>query len=293
MNVLEAEIVSEQTGGGRWRFYPIGDLHVDAAATDRDKIKRYIARIAADPNAFWVCVGDLVDGTTPSHKWFEVGAVAPDVLVNMDRYVSHAMLELENLLAPLAKVPGVMIQGNHDIRHGGTLWSGLVWEIARRLNENHGGSVQYGGDECMVRLHVAPNTSAKNTQTGTYVYVIHAFHGAGGGMYPGGKVNRYENTIGKLTDADIMVRGHVHDSDIRIIPQYTVTRGRGRARLKEKRRAFITAPAFWPARKEGLNNYASRKGYPPNDDGILILNLECPDRRGKHDGRMWREELPL
>ena len=296
MNVLEVVIDAEPISAGRFRVYPIGDLHLDEKGVDRARLNAYIAKIAADPHAMWVLVGDLLSGTTPSHKWFTVGAVDPDVLLNMDRYLAHSMLELERVLEPLAAVPGIIIQGNHDLRHGGTLWSGLCWEIARRLNEKQGSArIQYGGDECIVRLKAKVNRYAKDDKGRNlhYVYVLHAHHGAGGGMYPGGKVNRYENTIGKLTDADVMIRGHVHDSDFRIVPIYTVTKKGAEPRLKTRHRAFITTPSFSPARSEGLNNYASQKGYPPSDEGIMFLNVELPVSSGRSDGKMWREELPI
>ena len=296
MNVLEVVVDTEPINGGRFRVYPIGDLHLDEAGVDRSRLDSYIAHIAADPYAMWVLVGDLLSGTTPSHKWFTAEAVEPDVLLNMDRYLAHSMLELERVLEPLAAVPGIVIQGNHDLRHGGTLWSGLCWEIARRLNDKQGSArIQYGGDECIVRLrakaHRYEGTKQKNLH---YVYVLHAHHGAGAGMYPGGKVNRYAHTIGLLTDADIMIRGHVHDSDLRIVPTYTVTKKGTTPRMKTRYRAFVTAGSFSPARTPGLNTYASQKGYPPSDEGVMYLNIDLPCKgAGGPDGKMWRSELPI
>ena len=280
MNVLEATVTPDPTDDGRWNFYPIGDPHLDAAATDRKRLEQYIAHIARDPHAFWICVGDLLDGTTPDHRWFEIQAVDRDVLLNMDKYVSYCLLELEGVFAPLKNKPGVILQGNHDIRQGGTMWSGLAWELARRIG------AQYGGDECMVRVRV-PNRPNRNT---AYMWTIHAHHGVGGGLLPGGKLNRHVRDMSQLCDADIYVRGHVHDSMTRIQPIYTVNK-RGKARLATRYRAFVTAPAFWPTRKEGLNNYASRKGYPPTDDGLIYLECHSPSK--DHDGRIFRKECPF
>ena len=286
MNVLEISIDSEPVDYGRWRLYPIGDPHLDAAATDRKRLEQYIAHIAADPHAIWICVGDLLDGTSPHHRWFEVQAVDRDILLNMDKYVSYCLLELEAVFAPLRGIPGVMLQGNHDIRQGGTLWSGLAWELARRIG------AQYGGDECLIRV------SASTTQSrGNAITKIHAFHGAGGGLLPGGKLNRHIRDMSQLCDADIYVRGHVHDSMCRIQPIYSCNI-KGKARLQTRYKAFITAPAFWPTRKEGLNNYASRKGYPPSDPGLVYLerhnpNGGCQTDGSRHDGKIYRKECPF
>jgi hypothetical protein len=284
MNVLELTVETEPKDAGIWRLYPIGDLHVDSKMTDLDRLKKYIALVAADPHGMYVIVGDFVDGTTPSHHFFEPDVIVPDIMQNMSQYVAATMLMLERMLEPLKDTPGVVIQGNHDVRKGGTLWSGIAWEMARRLG------AEYGGDECLVRI----KASTPQKSRGNYVWVLHAFHGDGGGMYPGGKVNRFQNTVGHLTDADILVRGHVHDSDTRIVPLYSCTR-KGGARMVEKRRAYVTAPAFMRNRVEGVNSYASRKGYPPSDDGLIYLEVANPSiNKSKRDGTsMRRIEAPF
>jgi hypothetical protein len=284
MNVLEVDVPTEAVGRGAWRFYAIGDPHLDALATDRKRLEAYIAHIAADPHSMWVLVGDMLDGTTPSHRWFEVQAIEPTILMQMDRYISAALVELEAVFSPLKGTAGIILQGNHDMRKGGTLWSGLAWEMARRLE------VQYGGDEVLIRAKAPDGPPRPNR--GATSWTVHAFHGAGGGLLPGGKINRHVRDMSQLADADIYVRGHVHDSMCRIQPCYSITQ-RGTPRLITKYKAFITAPAFWPARTENLNSYPSRKGYPPSDEGLIYLECLNPRSTSNTGKRMVRHECPF
>ena len=290
MNVLEARIESEPVDGGKWRLYALGDLHIDSKLTDIERIKKFVRLIAADPHAYWIFVGDAVDGTTPSHHFFEPDLVVPDIMANMSQYVAATLVMLDRILEPLKRKPGLVIQGNHDLRKGGTLWSGISWELARRLDDGSG-LVAFGGDEALVRLKV----STPNKTRGDCIWVIHAAHGAGGGMYPGAKVNRFVNTVGHRTNADILVRGHVHDSDTRIVPVFDVTRKGPKPRLVKKHRAYMTAPSFMACAVEGVTSYASRKGYPPNDEGLIYLAVDNPTANGKAEnyGRIYRMEAPF
>ena len=278
MNVMSLDVGCDGKGRGAWRLYPIGDLHIDGRTTDQKRIRDYIEHIASDPCGIYVVVGDLIDGTTPSHRFFEPGTIRPEIVQEMGQYVHVMQEELVELFGPLAGKPGIFIQGNHDIRRG-IQWSGIVPAVASRIG------ARYGGDECMVRI-VAKDA----TGTGKCAWTLHAHHGAGGGMFAGGKTNRFANTVGQLVDCDIMVRGHVHDSDARITHSYDVSL-RGRARMVVRPHAFMTAPSFSPDRTEGVDNYASRKGYGPQDQGIMFLHCHNPRVDSGIDRKMYREEF--
>ncbi len=277
MNVMSMDVNSDGPGRGAWRLYPIGDLHLDGRSTDRQRIDEYIKFIAADPCSVYVVVGDLWDGTVSSHRFFEPSTIRPEVVMEMSRYVDLMAEELTELFAPLEGRPGIFIQGNHDIRRG-VEFSGIVGAVARRVG------ARYGGDECMARIVAKNATGSRST-----VWTLHAHHGAGGGMYPGGKVNRFQNTVGQLADCDIYIRGHVHDSDARIVHIYGISRT-GKPAMVKRPRAFLTAPSFSPDRTEGLNNYASRKGYGPQDQGITFLHCHNPRLDRDIPQAMYREE---
>lgn len=291
MNVLNVDLLSEAESTGKWRLYPIGDLHWDERTCNRDRFRRYRDLIAGDPNGMWICVGDYISGTTPGHPFYDPAttkALDPEVLVNMDKYVAWMLNELVAEMEPLADRPGIVLQGNHDTRRGIT-WSGLAWAIANRLGPN----VQYGGDEALIRVRASTPQKAR----GRCCWIIHAAHGAGGGMLPGGKLWRHQRDVTSLTTAAIAVRGHVHDSFCRVLYLYDVTRKGDNPRLVKVPRAFLTAPGFMEPRLENVNNYAATKTLPATDQGLVFLEVHNPrpfgDQNYSHQGRIYRRECPF
>ena len=280
MNVLSLSVQTEPgVGDGSFRIYPVGDIHIDLLKCDRQRLRAYIKLIASDPHAMYVLLGDLVDGTTIGHRFMELQVIRPDVLLNMNEYASALITELSLELEPLKDTPGVILQGNHDIRQG-VQYSGFAPEVARRVD------AQYGGDECLIRVMA----NGTNKTRGSTVWVVEAYHGAGGGQQPGAKINRQQRVQSLLTDADVSLSAHTHDSISRVVPTYTVSR-KGPVRLMERPRAFIIAPGFVRNRMEGVNDYASRKGLPPNDQGLVYL--ECINQRTNVDRKIIRHEAPF
>lgn len=257
----------------------MGDAHVDLRKCDRDRLNRFVKLVAKDPYGMWIAVGDFIDGTTPSHFFFEPATIAPDILEDMGQYVMACLMQCEKIFAPLKDRPGIVLQGNHDIRKG-IQWTGFAAELARRLG------AQYGGDECLVRVRADTTSETR----GASVWTVHAHHGSGGGMYKGGKVNRFLHTSVHRAQADIYCRGHVHDSDCLVLESANVSR-KGPAKLVMRKRAWLTAPAFVEQVSEGVHDYASRKCYPLNDTGIIFLELTNAGAKTPSDIR--RIEAPF
>ena len=286
MNVISLDVNADgAASGSKWRFYVIGDPHVDNVATDLPRLERYIKLISEDPHGVYVIIGDVVDGTTASHFFWDPRAVRDDVVLNQDEYIARMMLELEELFAPLKGKPGVVMCGNHDIRKGGTKWSGISWYLAQKLG------AQYGDYECLVRITARGRGAKTDTAKGRgIVWTAYCFHGAGGGMLPGGKVNRFQRDALITADADIYCRGHVGDNFIRILPRYGVTRKGNPPRLIERPVAQLTQGGFQKSRVENRITYVNRKGYTPTDETIYYLEITNPvpgrDRSNGHGGRI-------
>ena len=273
---MSMDVKTDGNKRGSFRLHVIGDLHLDSKTTDIKRLKDHVAFIAADPCSMYVVVGDLIDGTTPGHRFFAASTIRSEVLKEMGRYVDFMVEELIELFRPLDSRPGLFIQGNHDIRKG-IDYSGIVGRVAREVG------ARYGGDECMVRIN-APRPDG----TSNHVWKLYAHHGAGGGITAGAKTTRAQNTIGILALADIYVRGHVHDSDARIIHKVSVSSG-GAVRLTLHPSATLTAPSYAPTRTEGVCGYPGQKGLPPTDSGIIFFHCENP-RSGRYPKKIFREE---
>lgn len=280
---LELTVKTDFSGpqGGTFRIYPIGDIHLDNRGCDEDRLKEYLKLISSDPYCCWFILGDLIDGTTPDHRYFKASVVKPGDLQKMDDYVTWMTERLLAVLAPLKGIPGVVLQGNHDRRRTGLKWAGLSWSIAASLG------AEYGETEALVRLIVREKGSPHHRH-----WIVHAQHGAGGGYLPGGKINRFQHTATVTAEADIFLRSHLHDADARVIPRYALSlpRGSGKVYIRSKPIAYVTAASFKRPRTSGVCDYEGIQGIPPGDQGLWYL--ECVnERRGNEKHPLWEREI--
>jgi hypothetical protein len=128
MEALELTVTPEPIDTGKWRLYPIGDVHIDLKTCDRARVAKYLQVIADDPHGVWIFVGDAVDGTTPSHRWYEPNWIRDEFVLDMEHYGQLCLDACEKLFEPLKSRPGVVMRGNHDFRKDTTsAWSGSGW----------------------------------------------------------------------------------------------------------------------------------------------------------------------
>jgi hypothetical protein len=261
--VYLAEIERATTVDGAFHLYLIGDLHSDSLNFDEDRLKRYVAHIAKDPIAVAIFVGDGFEGHTPKHKHFDAGSIRRDYLNNMESYIKHSLEHNARLLSPLTKagVPLVVCEGNHDLMVDSVGYAAM---LADRCNAT------FLGGEGLIRVRTMSKHKKKGANAGgSYISVIHATHGWGGGRKKGGAVNNLLDTA-QWCDADIYVAGHVHSAYAGIQERIGVTRA-GPLRLKRRPVAFLRAPSFVRRAVEGVVGYAGRRGYGTSDDGLLWL----------------------
>lgn len=258
MYLLDVERKTVNTG--LFNLYAIGDLHADRREFDEARCRGYIKHVAGDPQAIAVFVGDALDGRIPGRKFFDADTVRPDFLGNLKSYVNYGLEVIEDLFRPLikAKVPLAIVSGNHDEYLEEI---GLSAEIVRRL----GGTARYLGGEGFIRVR---SGDLKNRPWTTVVY---ATHGTGGGKTAGPKVNAMQRYF-EWVDADVVMAGHVHDGDIRIIPSYGVQRS-DNLTLVKRPRVMYRAPSFVQRSIAGVVGYQGRKGYPSSDEGLMYIRV--------------------
>lgn len=265
---------------GVFQLHVIGDMHADRVEFDEERFKEHVKVIAKSPNPVCIVIGDLLDGRIPGRKHFDPDTVRLDFLSNLKSYVNHGLDVLDGYFKPLikAKVPTVFVVGNHDeyLEEIG-LTSAIVTRLAA-----YGRNVHYLGGEGFIRVQTghgnSPNGGARTT-------VIYSRHGSGGGKRPGPKVNQMQAEF-EWIDADIIVQGHVHDGDIRVIDAHTVTKS-GDPHLQIKKRAMFRAPGYVRRAVEGRVGYQGKKGYPATDTGLMYLNVD-PSKN-----RITRHELEI
>jgi predicted MPP superfamily phosphohydrolase len=250
------------TGAGIFTLYAIGDTHADRREYDEDRFARYIAHICDDPLSVAVFVGDALDGRIPGRKHFDADTVRLDFLGNLKSYVNHGLDVCERMFKPLikAKVPLVMVSGNHDEYLEEI---GFTAALCQRL----GPAARYLGGEGFIRLR----TGRYNKKSGGGMYVTKIY------ATPGPKVNAMQRTY-EWIEADVVMAGHVHDGDIRVIPSYTV-QSSGDLKLVESPRVMYRAPSFVKRAIAGVVGYQGKKGYPASDDGLQYIRVDPYARR--------------
>ena len=265
------DIERRTTGTGHVNIYAIGDTHADRREFDRERFDRYIAHICADPLAVAVFVGDALDGRIPGRKHFDPDAIRSDFLENLKSYVNHGLDVTAGMFRPLikAKVPLVLVSGNHDEYLEEI---GFTAALCQRL----GAGAHFLGGEGFIRLR-SGKPNPKSGTGGMYVTRIYATHGSGGGKTPGPKVNAMQRTY-EWIEAEVVMAGHVHDGDIRIIQSYTVPKV-DTLQLVTHPRVMYRAPSFVRRAIPGVVGYQGRKGYPASDDGLQYVKLIPYDRK--------------
>lgn len=253
---------------GTFNLYAIGDMHADRLDFNEERFKGYIKHIASSESPLAVFVGDALEGRIPGRKYFDADMVRPDFLGNLKSYVNYGLEVLEDYFNPLikAKVPLVIVSGNHDEYLEEI---GLSAELVRRL----GGTARYLGGEGFIRVRSGKDSDRGRLRT-TRIY---ATHGSGGGKKPGSKVNTMQGYY-EWIDADVVLAGHVHDGDIRIIPSYGIP-DKGALQLVKRPRVMYRAPAFVERAIRGRVGYQGKKGYPANDEGLMYVRINPQEQR--------------
>jgi len=257
MNIAEIDVRSDAS---RFvRLYPIGDMHFEKFHFDETRFKRYVQEIQADPHGFWVFVGDAIEGRVPGQKLYDPDIIRPRYK-NSD-YLFQVQEKMTELFAPLRDTPGLVVKGNHDDYQQ---WSGISQFLAS-ISGAH-----YLGGEGMVRVNADLGGKARSL-------IGYARHIIGGGSRPGSKINNAKD-VALVADADFYVAGHIHDSFARISSRFTLPR-RGEIKLVTRPSAKIIAPSFLHDRLQGHDDYAAKKGLPPTDNGIIIIDIDCENMR--------------
>lgn len=281
-----------QPGGVRYITYPsrkdritiwnLADLHVGSGACAENDLRRDIARIAEDPNAFWLGGGDYAEFISRSDKRFDPDCVAEWVKVkDLGKLGMVHMQRVRDLLYPIREKCLGLLLGNHELvyaRHmeQEQLQSWLASELGTQ-------SLGY----CTIfdlRFARHPDhppvlcATSKAAQSLTRYakggdrqsFRVFAHHGAGFAATPAGKLKRLLDFMAAF-DADIYFCGHTHDQ---IGKRLTRIRGDANCRhILSADRIGVISGAYLKTYAEGMITYGEQRGYAPVPLGAAWVRI--------------------
>lgn len=212
-------------------IYPLVCMHIGAPQCDMGFLREHLKRIADDPNARWVYMGDGGDCVTKYSKGDLYGQLlSPQLQQNV----------LIDLLAPIKDKGLFGIRGNHG--HRVFKETGLSFDatLCRGLG------IPY--------LGVA---SFANLVVGRSSYDLYFHHGIDSGVALRTKIGKAEE-FGKFIDADAIFTAHSHVA-MALQPSALLGVDNVNGKVVTKmRHQYICGSSY-----DSRTGYAEDKGYPP------------------------------
>lgn len=258
-------------------IWPLGDVHVGAAACDERAFKRDVARIAADPSAWWVGMGDYIDAITRHDPRFDTGELASWITVrDMRDLVTAQRDRFLEMTRPIWPKCLALVFGNHE--------NAIIRHYERDVYREIVGAIQPASAEPDVTLAIEyegylrvvfRRAVAVTTGAGPVVSLdVYLAHGYGGGKLMGGKALTLGREAGWHA-VDLLLMGHTHAP--LAMPQWRrwVDR-RGNVRTRRLTAVVTGTYSIDP-------DYARRAGYAPGGDGCPRVIVDPWGQAGLDD----------
>ncbi len=173
---------------------PISDVHLGAAEHMQRKWELFCQSVLESPNTYITLGGDLINNATKS----SVSNIFEETM-----RPSEQKKLMAKMLEPLRDRILCAVSGNHERRSLKDADDDPTYDIMCKLDIEH----LYRENMAFVKIQMGQQ-EASGERNPTYMLVV--THGAGGGIYTGGAVNRNERFGHAIDGADCLVVGHVH-----------------------------------------------------------------------------------
>lgn len=267
MHTITWDIAAPDGAERTYTIYPIGDIHLGAAACDEQALARVISKIKSDDYAYWIGMGDMTDGIgrNVGDKRSAEASLAK-WLHGEPRIFERQRERLIETVKPIAGKCIGLLMGNHEESVLNRLGQDMYIAVASELSKEAGHDRNLAlGYSAFIRLRIRrPATNRTTGGASSVPITIYAHHGYGGGRKAGGKALKLEDQVMKA-DADIYLFGHVHgDVSIRGERMYMSTGGKLQRRMYV---ATVTGTYLKTILDDGMSSYSESHGYNPTPIG--------------------------
>lgn len=266
MELNEFRIFCKRKSGFRLR--PMGDFHKGVRACDEKALQIDIDEVVRDPNCYVIGMGDYADFINYTDPRFDPQTLSSWLETkNLSKLAEVQASKVTELLSPIAKAGRLigLLEGNHE----NTIKKKYSYHVAEQICNSLG--VKFLTYAALTRLTV--QDTSKNG--GSDVIRVFSEHGTGGGRYTGAKLNNVQMD-GRWIDAEIYLRGHVHEKVASINPCLSITRT-GPVKWVEKPRAFILTGSYLRTYHYDPENphstYAEKMSYPATAIGSPLIHV--------------------
>ena len=179
---------------------PISDVHLGALEHMQYEWENFCKNVLSQPNVYVTLGGDLINNATRT----SVSNVFKETM-----RPSEQKRKMAEMLKPLAKAGRILcaVSGNHERRSGKDADDDPMYDIICKLDLED----IYRENMAFVKIQMG-NSNHNGLNNPTYCLAI--THGAGGGIYTGGAVNRNERFGYVIDGIDGLIVGHTHKGSI-------------------------------------------------------------------------------
>jgi len=265
--------------GQEFEFIPLGDAHMGSANCDRKRLDETIRRIADNPDARWVGMGDLVESIAPDDFRWNPKDIAqdieqPDQAARIsDVYVNR----LAQVLEPIIDKCWSLNDGNHEDKFNTRYFTNINLRVLEKLGktmvDDWGDTFSplYGEWCSMTRVTFEDKNHHRSTLP------IYQQHGWQAGRKKGAKVNNLDDLMGYVVGCRIYLVAHSHE---RLMTTKTLLSANQKW---DGLKAYDCYGAHTGSylRTYQLNKvgYAEKKSFPPTSLGPISFNV-TPTRDG-------------
>ena len=281
-----------------FRIWVLADDHRGSAAFVREMMLDTIARVAADPMAYWLHLGDMFDAVNFTDKRFDPRTMDErlwrQVGTNWARYQDVVVDEAMQDYAPIMPKCLGILRGNHEDKMMRDLHNmrDLIGSMLALYGNKHPNAPAPWAaplpSPTLLQLRFTRTEGHKRDKrgerAGCKVYRIYAHHGFGGAGTLTGKTGRLAAAAGWCPDADLFISGHFHDKLIRPIDVLRVVDAKV-PYVRAERKHLILASSYARTYAPGTELYSAKRQYAPAVLCPVEIDLRPFGDRDTKDGR--------
>ena len=264
---MRAVEIALDAWAGPVRLVLLGDLHLGNAGTEEALIEETTQRLAGE-HVYWIDLGDAIDAINMRDPRFDPRSM-PDWIgmADLADLPAAQVARYRHWFGAYGETCLARLYGNHEY----VLQKHFERDVYRELNQSIGLAPERApGFSGFVRLRFRRMSGGKVGDTWTQVLYIN--HGCTGGKLMGAKALALER-LPASWDADVYAIGHSHSRLAFGKPVHGLASKK--AQVEQHKRVFVNVGAYMT----GLDGYAERAGYAPQEPGPVELWFYPSERR--------------